>query len=224
MKAMKILSLLCLLVFGFISDISAQERFVKPVDEAARDASFPAFRAKLLDAAKRRDAKYVLSIVDRNIKNSFGGDDGISEFKKMWKLESKNSKFWDEFVLVLSNGGTFYKEGRIKTFQAPYTFTGFPEDLDAFTYHAIFGDNVNLRSKPEPTAPVVASLSRNVVKVDFENSLKDKTDEYSWLKITTLGGKTGYVQAKYVRSPIDYRAIFEKRNGRWLLVTFIAGD
>jgi hypothetical protein len=167
-----------------------------------------------------------LSIVDPNIKNGFGGDDGIVEFKKMWKIDRPQSPFWNEFILVLSNGGTFDKESKNKMFQAPYTFTGFPEDLDAFDYQAVFGNNVNLRSKPEMNAPIVASLSYNIVKVDFENSVKDKNkaDEYSWLKIETLGGKKGFVKAEFVRSPIDYRAIFEKRKGKWIMTVFLAGD
>lgn len=204
----------------------AQERKVLPVDEGKTDASFSAFREKTLAAARRRDSKYILSITDLKIKNSFGGNDGIREFQKTWKLDRAQSKFWEEFVTVLSSGGTFDKESRIKTFQAPYTFTEFPEDLDAFEHQAIFGSSVNLRSKPQATAPIVAALSHNVVKVDFANSVKDKTkaDAYLWLKIETLGGQKGFVQSKYVRSPIDYRAIFEKKNGRWKMTAFIAGD
>ncbi len=39
-----------------------------------------------------------------------------------------------------------------------------------------------------------------------------------------LGGKKGYVSVKFVRSPIDYRACFEKKNGKWKMNTFVAGD
>lgn len=215
-----------LLIFAFSSAFSQEERKALPVDEGKTDASFSAFREKTLQAAKRRDVKYILSIVDANIRNTFGDSNGIAEFKKMWKINSPKSEFWDEFITVLSNGGTFLKEADAKTFAAPYTFTSFPDDLDVFEYHAIFGNNVNLRSKPEMKAPVVASLSYNIVRVDFENSVKDETREnkYLWLKVKTLGGNTGFVNAKYVRSPIDYRAVFEKRGGRWKMITFVAGD
>ena len=53
---MKKLLLGWLVIFSFIT-VAAQERFVKPVDEAKKDASFLAFRTKLIAAAKRRDAK-----------------------------------------------------------------------------------------------------------------------------------------------------------------------
>jgi hypothetical protein len=90
---MKNLLLLCLVVFGFFN-VSAQERYVRPVDEAAKDASFLAFRTKLIAAAKRRDAKYILSIVDRNIMNSYGGNGGVKEFKESWEINRPDSKFW----------------------------------------------------------------------------------------------------------------------------------
>ena len=222
---MKILIVLGFAVFGFLN-VSAQERYVKPVDEAKKDASFLAFRTKLIAAAKKRDAKYVLSIVDRNIMNSYGGDGGIEEFRTTWKINSPNSKFWGEFLTVLTNGGTFSEEDGSKMFSAPYTFNGFPEELDAFDYSSIFGNNVNLRAKPDLSSKTVMQLSYNIVKVDYRNSVKKRgsEDEYSWLKIETLGGKKGFVKSEFVRSPIDYRAGFEKKNGVWKMTFFIAGD
>jgi len=222
----KILVLL-VIVFGFIG-VSAQtkERFVKFVDEAAKDASFLAFRTKLIAAAKRRDAKYVLSVLDKNIKNGFGGNDGVAEFKKQWRIENAGSKFWTEFLPVITNGGKFFKGegGTGKLFTAPYSFDNFPDDLDAFTYSVIFGNNVNLRARPEMSAAVVGRLSYNIVEIT--NSVKDKRDaeKDDWYEIKTLGGKTGFVKAEFVRSPIDYRAGFEKKGGSWKMTFFLAGD
>lgn len=225
---MKLLFVLCLAVFGFFTASAQEERYVKPVDEARKDASFHAFRTKLVEATRKRDAKYILSIVDRDIKLSFGDLRGVEDFKKTWKIDSPQSEFWQEFLPVITGGGTFYREegNKNKQFFAPYTYTSFPEDLDAFDYSVIFGSNVNLRSKPAANAPVAARLSYNIVKVDYENSVKDKNkkDTYSWLKIESLGGKKGFVKAEYVRGPIDYRAGFEKKNGKWMMTFFIAGD
>lgn len=222
---MKILVLSCLIIFGLFG-VSAQERYVKPVDEAAKDASFLAFRTNLIAAVKRRDAKYLVSVLDRDVKASFGGDDGIEDFKKLWKLNSPKSEVWDELLAVLTNGGTFSKADKTTIFSAPYSFNGFPDDLDAFEYQVIFGNNVNLRAKPDLKSEVLARLSYNVVKVDYQNSVADakKDGEYEWLKIETLGGKKGFVNSKYVRSPIDYRAGFEKKNGKWKMIFFVAGD
>ncbi len=210
-------------LFLLFSFVPAQERFVKPIDEAARDKSFLTFRTQLVNAAKRHDAKFILSIVDRNIKNSFGGDDGIENFEKNWKIEQRDSEFWSEFSTVINNGGTFTIEGKTKTFFAPYVFKAFPEDLDAFNHSIIFGNNVNLRAKADKNAAIVGSLSYNVVEI--LDSVKDANDinKTIWYEVKTLGGKRGFVGAEFVRSPIDFRAGFEKRNGKWKMTVFIAG-
>lgn len=219
----------CVLVFFSVvlcPQISAQERQVFPVDEGRADASFNVLRENLIKAVRNRDKKFLLSSLDTNIKASFGGDDGIEDFKNHWKINSSNSKLWDELLVVLTGGGNFINEGKNKLFCAPYSFTNFPEDLDAFEHQIIFGENVNLRARPDSASEVVAQLSYNVVKVDYENSIGDRGEQatHSWLKIETLGGKKGFVSAKYVRSPIDYRACFEKKRGKWKMTTFVAGD
>ena len=218
-----------ILCFVFSNVVPAQkEHQVMPVDEAKNDASFLAFREKLIAAVKKRDAKFLLDTLDRDVKGSFGGDSGIADFKKLWKLDKPNSKLWNELLTVLTNGGTFSEREGLKTkeFCAPYSFTVFPPDLDAFEYQMIFGSNVNLRAKPDSKSAVITQLSYNVVKVDYENSIKKPKSEndYSWLKVETLGGKKGFVNPEFVRSPIDYRGCFEKKNGKWKMTFFLAGD
>lgn len=216
------------LVFSSVG-AAQKERQVMPIDEGKTDASFVAFREKFIAAAKRRDVKFLLDTLDRDVKGSFGGDSGIADFKRLWKLDQPDkSELWNEILTVLTNGGTFMKEAGIKNkqFCAPYSFTIFPADLDAFEYQMIFGNNVNLRARPDTKAESVGKLSYNVVRVDYENSVKKPNEEsdYAWLKIETLGGKKGFVSADYVRSPIDYRGCFEKIRGVWRMTLFVAGD
>jgi Bacterial SH3 domain. len=217
---MKYLSGICL-ILGFALGAIGQERFVKPVDEAAKDASFTAFRKKLIAAIDRKDSKYILSIVASDIKNGFGGEDGIANFRKNWKIDRKGSKFWTEFSAVVKNGGKF--NGR-DLFTAPYSFDGFPSDLDVFEHSLIFGNNVNLREMPAMDGKVIDRLSYNVVLTVDTAPASGTDDVPDWVKIKTLGGKTGWVKAEYVRSPIDYRAGFEKKRGVWKMTFFLAGD
>jgi hypothetical protein len=207
----------------------AQERFVLPADEAAEDASFVAFRTKLIAAAERKDAAFILSILDTKIDLSFGGDAGIASFKRIWKINAKNSPFWGEFLPVIKNGGRWWKGEpggkREMIFYAPYSFNGFPEDLDSFTMHMIFGSNVNLRKRPDVNSEIVAKLSYNIVEIEPETVPKSGKSEYpGWSEIKTLGGQRGFVKREFVRSPIDYRAGFERKRGVWKMVAFIAGD
>lgn len=204
-----------------------QERFVRPVDGAAKDASFAAFRTKLIAAAERKDANYIIGILDPNVRLSFGGDEGVADFRTMWKIGQKDSPFWGEFLAVIKNGGSFSGEGRNKLslFTAPYTFSDWPDDIDGFEYQVIFGNRVNLRERPSMNARVIGQLSYNVVKVDDAASvMKPDGEGLDWAKVETLGGKKGFVKAEFVRSHIDYRAGFEKKGGVWKMTFFLAGD
>lgn len=221
----RFLSLFCLIALFYFTS-PAQERYAKFVDEGEKDVSFNAFREKLIKAVKKRDAKYLISQLDRNITVSFGSDAGIKDFIKFWNINSPDSRLWDELLTVLTNGGNFLPERRMQMFAAPYSFSNFPVDLDAFEYYVIFGNNVRLREEPDLKSKVIAVLSYNIVRVDFQNSVNDGKAEptYLWLKVETLGGKKGFVDAKYVRSAIDYRAIFEKKGRVWKMTAFVAGD
>lgn len=223
---MKILILLWLLVFGFLNISAQQERFAKFVDEAKQDASFLAFRTKLIAAAKRRDAKYILSILDKEVQNSRNGSDGIEEFKSDWKIESPGSPFWDEFLPVITNGGKFSKTAGAPNdfFIAPFIVDNLPDGLENFEYRVIFGSSVNLRAKPEANARVFAQLSYNIVEITETMKDKKNPDKTNWYGVKTLGGKTGYVKASFVRGPMDYRAGFVKKNGKWKLMYFLAGQ
>ena len=198
-----------------------------PVDEAGQDEAFLAFRTKLIEAAERKDDKYIISVLDPKIELSFGGQSGIADFKKMWKIGQKDSPFWEEFLAVIKNGGSFTGDGMAKLdhFAAPYTFSAWPEDVDGFEYLAVFGSNVNLRESPSAEANVVDRLSYNMVKPEGEWLGKSRTDgPGQWRKVITMGGKSGYIHSDYLRSHIDYRAGFAKKRGVWKMAYFISGD
>lgn len=217
-----------LLLAAMCSLVAAQERYLMPVDEGAKDASFLAFRNRLIAAVEKKDVKFLLSIIDPRIKIGFGGDDGIAEFKKYWKINHKGSRFWDEFSRVIKNGGKFDGSGKriYSTFTAPYTFTSWPENVDA--YHAIIGRDVNLREVPSADSKIIDRLSYNIVTLNFDESVKigtgDEDRRYEWAKVETLGGKKGFVKGEFVRGHLDYRASFEKQRGVWKLIFFVAGD
>lgn len=197
-----------------------------PVDEGSKDSSFKAFREKLLEAARKRDKQFIVSILDPKIQNSFGSDGGLKEFQERWKLDSPDSELWNTLITILSLGGSFVASEGEMTFCAPYVFSRWPHNFDSFKYAAITGKNVRLRMQPNSTAPVVITLSYDIVKTDYEESMPEKagSDSYTWVRVTTLTGTKGYISGKYVRSPIDYRACFSKANGKWVMTVLVAGD
>ena len=185
------LSVLLVIATSLIPAFAQDEQYVLPVDEAKSNPSFLAFRTRLVDAVKRKDAAFVLSVVDSQIRINFGDGGGIAAFKKEWKNLGPSSRFWDEFGPVISNGGRFSKEAdeRDGTFWAPYVFDQFPPELDATEYAAIFGNNVNLREAPDLNSKVVTRLSYNIVRIEPETLPKSGVSEYpGWWQVTTLGG------------------------------------
>lgn len=225
MKQKKLfLFILLISILTVCLNVSAQERYLRPVDEAKQDASFDTFRTDLINAVEKKDKKYLIGVLASDIKVSFGDDNGINSFKKFWKIDKSDSKLWDELSKVLKNGGSFTDEGGTKLFSAPFTYSDFPDDLDWFEYQVIFGENVNLRDRPGTQSKIITTLSYNIVKIEKSVAGKKNSNDYDWHKIKTLGGKTGYVSAEFVRSPIDYRAIFAKRKGKWKIIAFVAGD
>ncbi len=201
---------------ALISNLADAQLELRPVDEAASHPDFLAFRNELKAVVERRDSAALLATVHKDIKNSFGGDDGIVEFKEAWKIESRESILWDELHKVLSLGGSFDAEG---AFIAPYVFSRWPEGLDGFEYVAVTGSNVRVRIAPAPAAPIVDTVSHLLLKRNGP-----ATEHADWVSVTLQGGRTGYINRRYVRSPIDYRAIFKKIDGRWRMTMLVAGD
>lgn len=215
------------------SRVFAQELKLYPVDEAAKDPSFKRFRDRLILAVKKHDRRFLLSILHPKIRNSFGGDGGLKEFVSMWELNSPTSKVWSELLEVLSLGGSFNRQGGQKYFEAPYVSSRWdaiqdklPKGSDAFSHSAITAAKVPVYSKPKAASPVVVYLSYDVVEVDYERSIPkpSESQEPLWVKIKTLKGQEGYVQAGKIKSAAGQRAYFRKIRGKWLMDAFLAGD
>ena len=116
--------------------------------------------------------------------------------------------------------GKFDKD---KSYSAPYLFNGFPEKFDAFEHSAVIDDNVRVRKEPNARSAVIRTLSFDVVKLGQEKA-PAYGNSRQWVPVVLADGQKGYVAAEYIRSGIDYRAIFEKKNGKWMMTAFIAGD
>ena len=194
---------------------------LRPVDEAAQRPDFFTFRAHLQTAISRRDPAAILAAVSPTIRNTFGDDDGRAAFEKMWRLDRPDSELWEKLGAVLSLGGTFDASGN---FIAPYTFSRWPSTIDPFEHIAVVGAQVTVRAMSSTTSAALASLSFAVVPVARDSKQRPVAASEDWTSVRLNDGRTGYVANRYVRSPIDYRAIFARVGGGWRLITFIAGD
>jgi len=203
---------------------TARTRKLYPVDEGAKDASFRAFRNRLIGAVKERSTPFILTTLHPKIRLSFGGHSGVKDFLEMWKPDSPDSALWNELSAILSLGGTFSTSDGKRVFWAPYTFSTFPDDLDGYEYASIVGENVRVRSQPNTSAGIVTNLSYDIVKATFFSTDNNRDGAAGWVKVVVPDGRSGYVASRYIRSPIDYRLGFERIRGKWLITAFIGGD
>jgi hypothetical protein len=208
--------LLVLAATWILAPVAFAQETLLPVDEAGMQPEFSSFRARLMAAIEARDASAVLAIVHPGIRNSFGGDEGIEHFKATWKLESSNSPLWNELGAVLRLGGTFDPEGR---FIAPYVFSCWPANVHPFENVALVGTNVRVRQGPGSHRATIGSLSYAVL-----TKAAEKAEHEGWIAVRLPDGKEGYVSSRYARGPVDFRAVFERIDNRWQLISFLAGD
>lgn len=216
--------ILGLLIGEFLAQAPVYADKLYPIDQGATDPSFKAFREQLHSAIKRHDSKSILNILAPDVLVSYGGCEGIKCFTQFWKLNQPNSQVWDTLSNVLSLGGSFETYKGEKYFCAPYVFSEFPDRVNGeelmgvHEYAAIIGQNVNVRLRPSLNAPIVTSLSYDIVKLDQTPN----NSSGNWLKI--LAPTPGYVSIQFIRNPFDYRACFKKVNGKWLMNALVAGD
>lgn len=188
-----------------------------PVDEAAKQPDFFTFRAQLQIAVAKRDKAAVLAVVSKTVQNGYGDDNGINHFKKNWAIDKPNSELWETLGTVLALGGGFQSDG---SFAAPYVASSWPDAAgDGFENVAIIGNKVNVRKAPKADSEVLQTLSYEVVPLDTNDHGNDQ-----WVAIKLPNGKKGYVSRSFTRSPVDYRASFEKVDGRWQMTSLVAGD
>jgi len=180
-----------------------------PVDEAAKDPGFFLFRAQLQVAVARRDAQAVLKVTSPDVRISLGPDDGFDSFKR--KLSNPQDEIWSEMATALALGGSFDTPS---AFTAPYTF----RCGGGYEWLAVIGSDVRVRSEPAMDARVISSVSFAVLKGRLA------TTKSGWADVELPDSRKGYIDAEFVRSPLDYRAYFEKSDRFWLLKAFLAGD
>jgi hypothetical protein len=193
----------------------AQQEF-RPVDQAVQQPEFFAFRARLQTAVARRDTAAVLAVLHPGVRNTFGGEGGVQEFREAWHLEAPDSRLWPTLAAVLAWGGSFGADG---SFTAPYVSSCWPADLDGFEYIAVVGDSARVRSQPDSSGTLLANLGFSIVPV---GDVEDR--DAAWLPVRLADGRSGYVDRRCLRGPADYRAVFAKLDGRWQLTALIAGD
>ena len=145
----------------------------------------------------------------------FGGDRGQATFRKQWALDKpKTSPVWAELSELLRLGCA--TDGTVAT--VPSLSSLLPESYDVFETMIAVRPGSFLRAKPNDAAKVVATLDWDILELGDWDGLAE------WIPVKLADGRGGYVRRNQVRSPIGYRATFEKVHGGWKMTTFLRGD
>jgi hypothetical protein len=189
-------------------------RYVLPRDDGSQRPDFAAFRRQLQEAIARDDRQAILEVVDPTIRLDFGDGGGRDEFAR--RMADPELHFLDELRTILSLGGRLTSP---TGFGAPYVTMDFPQDLDGLECAVVTGSGVRVREAPGLDARILTHVSHLIVQW-----LADDGNHPDWTHVRLPTGTTGYIAARYVRSPAQYRGFFEFKDGRWWMMTFVTGD
>ena len=200
-----------------------QPRKIYPQDDSWSDATFAAFKVKLLTAAEKGDLTTLRESLAPTVNFMFEP----APRDVVWKKLSLRSGIpWRALRDAVKLGVVHFGNG----FVAPYVAAR--SDVVELTDFVVSGDNVRVRQNPHQNAPVIEHLSHDVVVPfaghTFDPDLFANEDTPSgsaaWAHVTTPTGRTGYIYGKYLSSPAGLRFYFDKVDGSWKIVAIAEGD
>lgn len=184
-----------------------------PVEQCSAEAGFDEFRTRLKNVVARRDEDALLAMLSDDVEVNFGGDVGPALFSANWKFpEPGQSHVWAELDEALSQGCARSGDALV----APSFVSQFPEQLDAFET-LILPPAAQLRSAKTESSAASGPLDWHLARI------VDGADD-SWVEVKLVDGRPGFVRWKEAVRPLDYRLVFEKRDGGWRITAFVAGD
>ena len=192
-------------------------RRLPPVDQCATEPGFKIYKDALRRSIDRRDGNGLLALLAPNVLVNFGGESGRDAFAREWDLKAGvPDELWKQLGAILALGCAKSDAAMV----IPSLAVQFDSDADedAFDKLIVISSAAELRVAPDPASARVASLSWDVV------TALERRHQDDWVKVQLANGRKGWVAASMLRSPLDYRAIIEKRSGRWMITAFVAGD
>ena len=186
-----------------------------PIDQCTAEPSLVAFRQQLGEAAKKRDVAALLRMTSEDVQTDFGGGSGKAELARHWKLDRPDqSELWGELTTIVGLGCTL--DGSVALI--PSLSEPMDSTLDAFETYVAIVPGSPLRREAREGSDAVAKLDWHLL------TLNSVSDDNRWFHVRLADGRSGFVRADEVRSPIDYRLVAERRGDRWLITNLVAGD
>ena len=220
MRTLTCAVMMFILLAGVTAQASAQERKLPPVDEAAGDVTWLRFKKRLMGAIEKRDKQFLLSILDKNVRNQDERTRGIAHFRRQWELDTDDSPLWRELATALQLGGAFIQRDKHREFCAPYLLGRWPDDLEPFKHGVVISRDAAVQSEPTSAAAALGTLSYDIVTVtDWEIDDKMQDARQKWVRIR-YRNREGFIPEEQIRSPIEQAACFVKSGSGWRMTAF----
>ena len=208
-----------LLLASFVAAASAATPAPRlpPVDQCAAKPGFKIYKDALKRSVDRRNGDGLLALLAPDVLVNFGGESGRDAFAREWDLKAGvPEELWKQLAGILALGCA--KSTGVLVI--PSMASQFDSDADegALDKLVVISSSAELRAAPDSASARVASLSWDVV------TALERRHQDDWVKVQLADGRKGWVAGSQMRSPLDYRAIIEKRDGRWMITAFVAGD
>lgn len=208
------LSLAALLAPVFPADAIPAK--LPPVDESKAVPAVAALRARLQQAVAKRDGKALAAMLAPDVLVNFGGESGPKAFVETWGLNAPaTSDLWPLLTKMLKLGCA-ESDGNYVIPSLTMQFD--PDEAeDLFDKFVVVSPGAKLRSGPDPASSPKATLAWDVVKAVDQSNAKQT-------KVRLQDGREGWMSADDLYNPAYYRMILEKRDGKWMIAAFVAGD
>jgi hypothetical protein len=205
-----------------------------------KDPAFETFRAKLADAARKRDRAAMAKLtVAKSFfwerENGDGADkkkSGIDNLYTALALANKEAAGWDMIATFADDGTVSPAPNRKDAICAPgdptFDHKAFGEMLDAtktdiFEWGYPVDPGIEVRAAAATTAPVIEKLGMHFVRVLNDDS--PAAAVAAAVKVATPSGKTGYLQADALAPLGNDQICYIKDGNDWKVVGYIgAGD
>jgi len=186
-----------------------------PRDACAAVPDAPAFRARVVDAVRRRDVQAFVALAADDVMLDYGGGAGRKDLRE--RLSGKDGPgLWQELDALLALGCAF-DEGQLVM---PWFFAADLGDADPYSTMLVMGASVPLRAGASKGAAIRRRLNWQLVVIPGDYRPEKP---FQYVRLIGRNG-AGHVASEALRSQIGYRLIAERRAGVWRITAFIAGD
>ncbi len=193
-----------------------------PRDDCSQVAGASAFLAEVRSAVAARDTEAFVALAAEDVKLDFGGGAGSEQLRTM--LASDTAPLWGKLDQLMTLGCASDGDALITV---PWYFAQDISD-DPYSAMIVTGTGVPVRVSPAADAPVIAAISWDVVEKLDSDTEDSGFAHVRWNRSDVPAGQSktveGYIDETRLRSMIDYRLLAASRNGKWRIVSLVAGD